>query len=147
MKLSRNKNETISVTDCDPNEQDENELFKSPEQFEKETTDNLKSFAALLDSLSTLHDKKTALWKQIYENAVFDRRNSYLMWTDLYQKVHGDKSEHMVHGMTLSKYMERCNKANEQIIKLAEILDQAIDEDIEEATDDEKLYDQLEEKS
>jgi hypothetical protein len=94
-----------------------------------------------------LNAKKVALWKQIYENAVMDRRNSYLMWSDLYKRVHGKVQEHMVHGMTLSKYMERLNKSNEQIIKLAEILNNAIDEDVDDLTNEESLYAELENKN
>jgi len=117
--------------------------IKTPEQLEKEAEANMNEFSKLLDSLSSLHDKKKALWKQIYENAITDRRNSYIMFTNLYQAVHNNTSEHAIHGSTLAKYMERLNKSNEQLIKLAEILDEAVDVDDGEITNEETIYDRL----
>ena len=65
------------------------------------------------------------------------------MLTDLYQRVHGSPAEHAIHGQNLSKYLERLNKSNEQLIKLAEILDDAIEEDEDEALDSETMYERL----
>lgn len=112
--------------------------------LEKETEKNIKSFEELIDSLSTAHDKKKALWKQIYENAVKDRRNCYVMFLDLYSKVHGNGSEHAIHGATLAKYMERLNKSNEQLLRLAEIIEEAVTIDEDEVTDENSIYNRLE---
>lgn len=128
------------------NEEELEKLFDgiTPKQLEAKVKDEMENFNGLLDSLSTAHDKKKALWRQIYDNAVTDRRNSYIMFTDLYTQVHGHTSEHAIHGATLAKYMERLNKANEQLIKLAEIIDDAVNEDEDEITDESSMYDRLE---
>lgn len=112
-----------------------------PQELEKEANENIKDFEELLDTISSLHDKKKALWKQIYQNSVTDRRNAYIAFGNLYGMVHGHGSEHAIHGTTLAKYLERMNKANEQLIRLAELLDEAIEEDEEVNQDD--IYERL----
>jgi hypothetical protein len=69
------------------------------------------------------------------------------MFNDLYQKVHSSPAEHAIHGQTLSKYLERMNKSNEQIIRLAEILEEAIETDEEDITDENDIYDRFEAKN
>jgi hypothetical protein len=117
---------------------------KSPKELDKEIKAGMKEFHDLLNSLSTLHDKKKALWRQIYENSVMDRRNAYIMFTDLYQRVHTLPTEHAIHGATLAKYMERLNKSNEQLIRLAEILEDAGAESEDGLMDHGNMYDRLE---
>jgi hypothetical protein len=90
--------------------------------LDKVAKERMKSFGDLLDSISSLEEKKKALWKHIYENALTDRNNSYLCFSDLYIKVHGDADKHAIHGVTLSKYLERMSKATDQLLKLAELL-------------------------
>ena len=58
--------------------------------------------------------------------------------------VANKNSEHAIHGQTLTKYMERMSKANEQLIKLAELVSQAIDENVEEEWSEDQMYDALE---
>lgn len=82
----------------------------------------IKDFSDLLAQIDGVSDKKKKLWREIYENAVTDRQNSYVLFTMLLDIV-GDKStEHAVHGRTLSTYIERMSKANDQIIRLAELV-------------------------
>lgn len=83
------------------------------------------SFSSLLDSIESIEDKKKALWKEIYENCVMDRENAFVMFMKLYQTVSGDAAQHAIHGGTITKYLERMNKANDQLIKLAELLQNA----------------------
>lgn len=131
-------------------EEEEDELSFNPitpKDLETQTNKNIRDFADLLDTLSTLHDKKKSLWKQIYENAVLDRRNAYIMYSDLYTKVHNSAAEHAIHGQTLAKYMERMNKSNEQLIKLAEILDEAVTVDEEDMTNEDAFYETMEAES
>lgn len=116
----------------------------SPKQLDEDTKKSIENFDKLMDELSSAHDKKKELWRQIYQNAVTDRRNSYIMFTDLYTKVHGHGTEHAIHGATLAKYMERLNKANEQLIKLAEIIDDAVVADEDDLTNPNDIYDGLE---
>ena len=82
----------------------------------------IKDFSDLLEQIDGVSDKKKKLWREIYENAVTDRQNSYVLFTKLVDIV-GDKStEHAVHGKTLATYIERMSKANDQIIRLAELV-------------------------
>ena len=119
----------------------------TPEELETRAEKNIKSFTKLIEGLSNLHDKKKLLWKEIYENAVLDRRNAYIMFGNLYQKVHGSSAEHAIHGQTLAKYLERMNKSNEQLLKLAEILDDAVDADEESELDEDAFYNSMEANS
>ena len=118
-------------------------IEKDKEDLDEKIDKQMEDFAVLLDSISTVEDKTKALWRQIYENAVQDRRNSYLMWIDLYKNVHGNTSEHAIHGGTLAKYIERMNKTNEQLIKLAELVQKAGEEQIEESFSDDDMYEKI----
>ncbi len=81
-----------------------------------------EQFGALLDSIENIEDKKKHLWREIYENAIIDRMNAYMLFTDVYTSMSGDKSDHITLGPMMAKYIERMNKANDQLIKLAELI-------------------------
>ena len=81
-----------------------------------------EQFGALLDSIENIEDKKKHLWREIYENAIVDRMNAYMLFTDVYTSMSGDKSDHITLGPMMTKYIERMNKANDQLIKLAELI-------------------------
>jgi hypothetical protein len=117
---------------------------RTPAELEQEAKKNMSDFKDIVDSLSSAHDKKKTLWKQIYDNAITDRRNTYIMYIDLYSRVHGNGTEHAIHGTTLAKYIERLTKANDQLIKLAEIIDEAVVSDEDEWQGEDSVYDQLE---
>ena len=127
-------------------EEYEDDAFEAPtiQDLEDEVKKNVGEFNGLIDTLGSLHDKKKALWKQIYNNAVLDRRNAYIMFGDLFSKVHGNVSDHAIHGPVLSKYMERMEKSNAQLIKLAEILDDAVTDDEDGLMDESNVYTQME---
>lgn len=82
----------------------------------------LKNFGDILIALDSTEDKKKLLWKDVYENAVSDREMASAIFTDLWFHVAGDPKAHLEHGNNLSKYLERMNKANEQILRLAELI-------------------------
>jgi hypothetical protein len=98
---------------------------KTSDELEKKLNEDAINFSSLLDALEDVDQRQKLLWKQIYDNANEDRKNAYLVWTDLYIKVHGDEEKHFKHGAVISKYMERMEKANEQILKLAALVDKA----------------------
>lgn len=105
------------------------EVMSSPsgkEILEKTRTD-LNTFSDLLDSLDSIDDRLKLLWKQIYENALTDRRNAYIVWTDLYIAIHGNPEQHVIHGDNLVKLMERMTRSNDQILKLADLVYKAKD--------------------
>ena len=45
--------------------------------------DRIKDFNGLLSQIESINDKKRQLWKEIYENAITDRQNAYIMITKL----------------------------------------------------------------
>lgn len=81
-----------------------------------------RDFTELLDSISSLSDKKKQLWREIYENAIVDRNNAYMMYAKLVNIVEDKSSEHAVHGKNIATYIERMSKANDQLLKLAELV-------------------------
>ena len=99
--------------------------MKDPNQINKElgsVDQKVKQFSELLDSIETTEDKKKLLWKEIYENAVIDRLNAYMLFVDIYTNMQSKQSEHLQLGPILAKYMERMNKANDQLLKLADLI-------------------------
>ncbi len=90
------------------------------------TFDDIKKkigdFEELLDSIENIEGKKKQLWKEIYENAFIDRMNAYMLFTDAFTSLSGSTADHVQVGNQLAKYIERMNKANDQLIKLAELI-------------------------
>lgn len=118
------------------------------QQLIKKADQDLATFVDLLDSITTIDERLKLLWKQIYENALIDRRNAYMIWTDLYLQVHGNPEQHVIHGDHLSKYMERMEKANTQLLKLAELVYKAKDkQEAEEIPDSKALFDRIKRNS
>lgn len=99
---------------------------------ERSVEERIRDFSELLKGIESLDEKKQQLWKEIYENAIADRQNSYVMFSQLARIVHEKSTEHAVHGKTIATYIERMSRANEQLIKLAELIAKAQrgDEDI-----------------
>lgn len=118
----------------------------SIEEMHAGTQRALADFNELLGSLASTEDKQKSLWRQIYENSVTDRMNAYLIWAELYTAVKDKPAEHAIHGQNLSRYIERMSKANDQLIKLAELVGNAKKKDSVEITE-EDLYKQMEANS
>jgi len=97
-----------------------------------------KDFSTLLDQIDGVSDKKKRLWKEIYENAIVDRQNAYVLFSSLVNIVENDSTEHAVHGKNLSTYIERMSKANDQLIRLAELITKA--EKSDESIDPEEMF-------
>lgn len=108
---------------------------------EKSIQERIKDFNGLLSQIESLNDKKKQLWKEIYENAICDRQNAYVMFTKLLLIVQDKSTEHAVHGRTISSYIERMSKANDQLIKLAELVAKA--ESISETIDPDDMFNQI----
>ena len=116
-------------------------------ELAKKVETDLATFSDLLNSLDTVDERLKLLWKQIYENALIDRRNAYVVWTDLFMAVHGNPEQHVIHGDHLAKYMERMEKANVQLLKLAELVYKAKDkQEAESVPTGGALFDRLEKK-
>jgi hypothetical protein len=109
----------------------------------KEKQKKIKDFAEILDSLETAEDKKKLLWREIYENAITDRENAYILFHEAYTNMMKSVSEHISVGPILNKYIERMNKSNDQLIKLAELISKAEEKAIKIDADD--LFSQIKE--
>ena len=103
--------------------------------------DRIKDFNGLLSQIESINDKKRQLWKEIYENAITDRQNAYIMFTKLVLIVQDKSTEHAVHGRTISSYIERMSKANDQLIRLAELVAKA--ESVSEKIDPDDMFDKI----
>lgn len=95
------------------------------EKYASDLEVKIKSFSELLDELEDISEKKKKLWKEIYENAVYDRQNAYTLFVKLVKIVEDKSTEHAVHGRSLSSYIEKMSKANDQLIRLAELVAKA----------------------
>ncbi len=87
-----------------------------------ETSKKLKNFTEVLEKIKHADDKKKILWKEIYENALVDRQNAHILFVEAYSAMTNTAAEHLSLGGTLSKYLERMNKSNEQLLKLADLV-------------------------
>jgi hypothetical protein len=85
----------------------------------------VEEFSDILDDLVSTEDKKKLLWKEIYENALTDRENAGMLFTDAWSRMGTGSTEHATLGTTLTKYLERMSKSNEQILRLAELISKA----------------------
>ena len=106
--------------------------------------DKVRDFSELLDQIDNVSDKKKKLWREIYENAVTDRQNAYILFEKLISITEDKSTEHAIHGKSLSSYIERMSRANDQIIRLAELV--AKSESKETEIDPDELYKQMSEK-
>ena len=113
------------------------------DELDRKINQQLHDFSSLINEISSIEEKQKSLWKQIYENAVQDRKNAYIMWSDLYVHVHASANDHAVHGQNLSRYMERMSKANDQILKLAELVANAAENAVEEVMSEDDVYDKI----
>jgi len=95
---------------------------KKLEKKLKTTQEKVKDFSVLLDSISSLEDKKKILWKEIYQNALSDRESASSLYTDLFASMQSSTGDHAALGSIMSKYLERMCKSNDQILKLAELI-------------------------
>ena len=83
----------------------------------------IDTFSELLQDLVNTTDKKKLLWKEIYENALRDRVNAEILFNEAYTSM--QTNEHITIGPVLTKYLERMNRSNEQLLKLAELVSKA----------------------
>lgn len=108
---------------------------------ERSIKDRIKDFSGLLNQIESVNDKRKQLWKEIYENAICDRQNAYIMFTKLVMIVQDKSTEHAVHGRTIASYIEKMSKANDQLIKLAELVARA--EEASETIDPDDMFEKI----
>lgn len=103
-----------------------------------------EEFAEILDKIEYVQRETKKLWKEIYQNAFDDRAHAFLLFADLYRVVTNDPNGHALHGKLLTSYLERMNKANDQLLKLAELIENASNS--EGQINAEALYDEINSK-
>ena len=84
--------------------------------------EKLKDFSSLLTSIESVDDKTRMLWKEIYNNAINDRLNASILFLQLFEITTNKSSEYAVHGKTMASFIERMAKANDQLIRLAQLV-------------------------
>jgi len=88
----------------------------------KDKERKIAQFGDILDTIKDLDDKKRVLWLEIYKNATEDRENASILFTDTLIQVKGNAANHNILGPVIAKYLERMSRANDQILKLAELV-------------------------
>ena len=87
-----------------------------------EAKKKVEQFGEVLEKIEHADSKKKLLWREIYENAVMDRQNAHILFVEAYTTMSQGTTEHATLGATLTKYLERMNKSNDQLLKLAELI-------------------------
>ena len=101
----------------------------------------IEDFKELLEGLKDLDSKKKILWKEIYENAINDRERASILFTEAYQAMSNNLSDHVTLGSTMVKYLERMSKSNDQILSLADLISKAEKE--QNKIEPDELYSQM----
>jgi hypothetical protein len=83
---------------------------------------------------------KDVLWEEIYKNAVSDREKASMLITNLWKEITSDPEKHVLFGTAMSKYLERMSKSNDQLIKLAELVQKNNEDEDVDVIDTENLY-------
>jgi len=109
---------------------------------ERSIGQKIRDFSSLLDQITTIDDKKRQLWKEIYENAVSDRQNAYALFSTVVTIADIKSAEHAVHGKSIATYIERMSRANDQLIRLAELIAKA-DENKQQGVTKDSLFDMI----
>jgi hypothetical protein len=91
----------------------------------RKSEDKIRNFSEMLDDLATTEEKKKALWKEIYENAISDRERASILFTEAYKTMGSNTTDHATLGTTMTKYLERMCKSNDQILQLADLINKA----------------------
>lgn len=94
-------------------------------EYEISAEEKIKDFSEMMKQIDDVSDKRKKLWREIYENALADRQNAFILFSTLIEIVENKSTEHAIHGKMLSTYIERMSKANDQLIKLSELIAEA----------------------
>lgn len=114
---------------------------KTSKEWQDKHRKKVQDFDKLLDAIDGASSREKMLWREIYDNAISDRQSADLCFLNLYPHLKRDIDKHIMGGERLSKYLERMNKANEQLLKLAHLIQQAVDK--EDKVDEEALYEEM----
>lgn len=107
----------------------------------KQITEKARVFSDLLGKINTVDPKKKLLWSEIYRNAVYDRNSAYLLFNELHTIMGMSIGDQTMAANSLTKYLDKINKANDQLLKLAELL--AKEESDSQVINSDDVYDQI----
>jgi len=100
----------------------------------------IENLGALLESIKVSENKKK-LWLEIYHNAISDRKYAEEQLQKLIGITGDDSSEHAIHGKSMATYIEKMTRSNDQILRLAELINSTVEKDNNRTVDD--FYDEL----
>jgi len=103
--------------------------------------EKISNFSEILDGLSSTDSKTKSLWREIYENAVSDRERAAILYTEAYKSMGQSSTDHAALGSTMTKYLERMCKSNDQILSLADLIQKS--EAQQEKVNPNELFDQI----
>ena len=109
--------------------------------FIQKSMEQIQNFNARIDALLAVDEKTKSMWKEVYENASFDRQNAYRLYADVWNTMQSDPAGHTMNGNQAAKYLERMGRANDQLIKLSEMMNAV--EESNSQIDEEALFDQI----
>jgi hypothetical protein len=104
---------------------------------------DLTKFQDMLKSLDNVDDRRKILWMEIYTNAVHTNEMAADLYDDLQAKILEEPIHHATYGAQATKYLERMQKANDQLLKLSELIDAATTD--EGSVDPNTILDMIEE--
>ena len=85
-----------------------------------------------------------SLWINIFINATTEREFAMSLYLSALKNMPGNASDHVTVGQVMVKYLERANKANEQLLSLATKIQESLKKSNKEAEiDKEMLLNQL----
>lgn len=97
----------------------------------------LDDFGDLLESIQNMSEKRKFLWKEIFHNAMQDRSASLMMFELAFKTMDSSSAvDHVNISPVLTRYLDKMSKANDQLIKLAELIKPLQDESSVITTDD-----------
>jgi len=111
-------------------------------ESDKATTKKIGQFEDILNSVEDLDESKLFLWLEIYNNAKNDRVCASALFTQAFAQLGNSGAEHITLGSTLVKYLERMNKANEQLLSLAALVTREIEQ--KSTVDANSIFEQIE---
>ena len=74
------------------------------------------------ESSSNDGKSKEQIWNEIYQNAFQDREKASMLVTNLWKEITADPEKHALYGTTMTKYLERMSKSNDQLVKISTLL-------------------------
>ncbi len=98
-----------------------------------------------MSSESSSNDPKSKeeIWTEIYQNAFQDREKASMLVTNLWKEITADPEKHVLYGTTITKYLERMSKSNDQLVKLAELMSKDAPEEEEKPLELDDVYNEI----